>query len=369
MNILCVDIGTTSLKVGIISENGEVVSVFKKDFIDKTSKFIAEKWLFSLKSVLVQFEKKLNHHLDICAISISGNGPTVVSNGGLTLLWNKNYKIQNVNTGNSLFLPKLIAFKELFQKEYTRSKYLFSGPEYFVYKLTENAITVLPESRYINAYWNDKILVEQDFGNLKEKLPPFIKIGQKCGELKSEIAKLLNLKEKIPVFCTGPDFIAALIGTNTLECEKICDRSGSSEGINFCVNKQIFHPKIRTLPSVIPNLWNLSYLIPKSSSFSEKIRLEKIAEGIEILKEIANQNNLNFPQKIHITGGQSKDLEFLQKKANFLNLEIAICNCNDAELIGDACVAFYGMKKFNSLKDAANSLVKESLILRPKIGY
>lgn len=366
MNVLCVDIGTTSLKVGIISENGEVVSVLKKDFINKTSKFIAEKWLFTLKSVLVQIEKSLIHNLDICAISISGNGPTIVSSGGLTLLWNKNYKIQNVQTGNSLFLPKLIAFKELFEKEYSRSKYLFSGPEYFVYKLTENAITLLPENRYINAYWNDKILSEKEFGNLKEKLPPFVEIGQKCGELNSDIAKFLKLKEKIPVFCAGPDFIAALIGTNTLEVGKICDRSGSSEGINFCVNVQIFHSKIRTLPSIIPNLWNLSYLIPKSSKLSENVRLEKIGEGIEILKEIANKNNLIFPKRIHVTGGQSKDLEFLQKKSDFLNLEIAICNCNDAELVGDACVAFYGLKKFNSLKDAANSLVKEDLILKPK---
>lgn len=368
MDVLCVDIGTTSLKVGIISENGEVVSVFKKNLFEKKSKFVAEKWFFALKSSLEHLEKSSERKFEIEAICVSGNGPTIVSCGGLTLLWNKNYEVSKERTENSLFLPKLIAFKELFQKEYNRTKYLFSGPEYLIYKLTQNVITLLPEERFIPAYWNDELLLRNDVDILPEKLPPFVKIGEKCGNLTAENAKFLKLKKNIPVFCAGPDFVAALIGTNTLETGKICDRSGSSEGINFCVNKQVFHEKIRTLPSVQSDLWNISYLIPKSSKSSEIERLKMIKEGIEILKEIANQNNFIFPQKIHITGGQSKNLQFLQKKANFLNLEIAICNCNDAELVGDACVAFYGMKKFNSLKEAANSLVKESLILKPKIG-
>lgn len=367
MDVLCIDIGTTSLKAGIFSDDGEVVSVFKKNLFEKKSKFVAEKWLFALKSSLEHLEKSSERKFEIEAICVSGNGPTIVSCGGLTLLWNKNYEVSKERTGNSLFLPKLIAFKELFQKEYNRTKYLFSGPEYLIYKLTQNAITLLPEKRFIPAYWDDKTLSKNDVDIPAEKLPPFVKIGEKCGNLTAENAKFLKLKKNIPVFCAGPDFVAALIGTNTLENGKICDRSGSSEGINFCVNKQVFHEKIRTLPSVQSDLWNISYLIPKSSKSSEIERLKMIKDGIDILQEISIQNDFPFPKKMHVTGGQAKNLEFLQKKSDFFKMEIAVCNCFDAELIGDACVAFYGMGKFASIKEAASKIVKESLIFKPQI--
>ena len=41
---------------------------------------------------------------------------------------------------------------------------------------------------------------------------------------------ILNLESGIPVYCGGPDFVAALIGTDTLQKGAICDRCGSSEG-------------------------------------------------------------------------------------------------------------------------------------------
>lgn len=365
--VLSVDIGTTSLKAGVISDTGEVVFVCKKSFFDKNSRFVAVKWLQALKSCIRAFENHLKKSIKISAISISGNGPTVVSCGGLTIRWNDNYKVDPARTGVSLFLPKLIAFKELYPKEYNRTQYLFSGPEYFVYELTGNAITLLPEQRFIPAYWNDDVLKSAEVSIPSQKLPPFVEPGKECGRLLKNTAEFLNLESGIPVYCGGPDFVAALIGTDTLQKGAICDRCGSSEGLNFCVNKWFLNESTRTLPSVISDLWNVSYLIPNSSRLKENERLQKVAEGIKILRTLAKENNLDFPDRIFVTGGQSKNKAYLQQKATALQMKVMVSNCNDAELVGDACVAFYGLGKFDSIKAAADSIVKTTVIYEPEI--
>lgn len=360
--VLSVDIGTTSLKAGIISAEGEVVFVCKKSFFGKNSRFVADKWLPSLRACIRSFEKQNKTNLKISAISISGNGPTVVSCGGLTVRWDEKYYVDPKRTGPSLFLPKLIAFKELFPYEFNCTPYMFSGPEYFIYKLTGVAVTLLPEQRFVPAYWTDEVLKRLDVNIPLWKLPPFIEPGKECGQLNKYAAEYLKLEEGIPVFCAGPDFVAALIGTNTLHTGAICDRCGSSEGLNFCVDKHFVSEKTRTLPSVISDLWNVSYLIPGSSKLKEKERLHNVQEGIKILKELAAKNNICFPDQVVVTGGQTKDKAFLQRKADALGMDIVVCNCNDAELIGDACVALYGMGKFNSIKDAAENIVKSTVV-------
>lgn len=364
--VLSVDIGTTSLKAGVISAEGEVVFVCKKSFFDKNSRFVAVKWLQALKSCLKIFENQSKNKIKISAISISGNGPTIVSSGGLTLRWNENYAVDPARTGPSLFIPKLIAFKDLFPKEYNRTQYLFSGPEYFIYELTGNAYTLLPEQRFIPAYWSQEALEKPEVNIAFEKLPPFVEPGFNCGGLLNNIADFLKLDAGIPVFCGGPDFVAALIGTNTLHSGSVCDRCGSSEGLNFCVEPRITSENTRTLPSVMSDLWNVSYLIPKSSKLKENERLQKVLQGITILKSLAQANSIQFPDQIMVTGGQSKAESYLQQKANILGMKIVVSNCNDAELIGDACVAFYGMGKFASIKDAAQAIVKSSAEYLPE---
>ena len=54
---------------------------------------------------------------------------------------------------------------------------------------------------------------------------------------------------------------------------------GTSEGINICINKQIFVDGFRTLPSPFEDLWNISFLIPNSNKLSKEKRVE-IAEKI-----------------------------------------------------------------------------------------
>lgn len=424
--VLCVDIGTTSLKAGLITEEGEVVSVASAKILanDEEKSFIANKWMAAFNCAVKKvfagissFSKDLHDEIiNLCALSISGNGPTVVTQNGRTELWNEdhsqgqNLMQQLTEAANipsySLFIPKILTLKSKFLSDFSSAEYIFSGPEYLIYELTGNAVTILPEERYVSAYWNDDILKACKIP--VEKMPPYYKYSQSYGKLKSEylehlkknISKCFTVKEcsdngeksgmnvcadngafssaeskvcksnsgkkieisipnKLNVFGAGPDFIAALIGTNTLKPGRICDRSGSSEGLNYCVPVCVRYYGIRSLPSVIPGLWNVSVLIPRSGKLNENKRIYAVKDAIRTLRAIAKQYGFIFPERLFVTGGQTRNTGYMKRKRNELGMDLSIANCDDAELLGDACVAFYALGKYKSVQEAAEKIVHE----------
>lgn len=367
--VLCLDIGTTSLKAAIVSAEGEVVSFYRSEFENFDEKSISSLWYESFFQGVKSLDKKLSECLVISAISVSGNGPTVVTDSGISVLWNsvniKDFRLSE-DAKKSLFIPKILLLKNKYPNDFHKARYIFSGPEYLIYLLGGKPITILPEKRFMSAYWNELICKECDIPF--EKMPPFVEIGNECGIIKSEIADVfeqlnlskLRFEDHCKIFGAGPDFVAALIGTNTLSEGKLCDRCGSSEGLNLCVPKFIQHKKIRSLPSVISNLWNISYLIPDSSNLNENKRLKELKKGIEILKRICKQNDFIFPKKMSISGGQANDIILNEKKENLLGINIIYNNTIvDSELIGDACVAFYGLGVYKTILEASEKITQK----------
>lgn len=347
--VLAVDIGTTSLKASFITRSGEVTAYCSIPFSAPENRFVAEGWIWALKGAVDKL-KNQKTDVQIKAVSVSGNGPTLVSENGLTLRWNEAPGCQ-INLSDeadeetkrfmhSIFLPRILLFKDIFPDEFGETNKLFSGPEYLIWQLTANAVTILPEKRYETAYWNADVL--EGFGISSHMLPDFVLCGTNCGNLTDNNCDFLGL-DKIPVFGTGPDFIAGLIGCGTIKKNTLCDRCGSSEGINFCTDKEIHAEGIRTLPGVKSGLWNLSVLISESASLDYEPRLEKVIQAIELLRKTASDNHLEFPSVMTVTGGQAKDEEYFKLKKSRLEkigIKIEVMNCLDAELLGDAIVAW-----------------------------
>ncbi len=349
--ILCIDIGTTSLKAGLITATGEVVSFCSIPFEEPHDRFVACSWY----NAFLQAKEELTRGLkdvQISGICISGNGPTVVTESGLTFRWNED---TSAVTGlipecarSSLFISKILSIKEQFPEVWKKHERLFSGPEYLIYILTGNAVTILPEERFEKAYWNDDMLKACKIkSNL---LPPFVKTGSNCGTFQG-----------CPVFAGGPDFVVALIGTGTLVGGRLCDRCGSSEGLNFCTDRPVTGKELRTLPSAIPGLWNVSYLIPNSGELSEQARLNELERGINCLKSAAAEAGIPFPSEMAVTGGQTNDQLLLKEKAQRLNMKIfrpADNHFVHSELLGDACAGWYGLGIYKSLQAAAEEIVR-----------
>lgn len=403
--ILCTDIGTTSLKAALIKADGTVTAYSQQAYEVEDSSKLSAGWFDALQRATGEFSDAMQ---TVCALCISGNGPTIVSDNGRTLLWNAKTgsagdsstysRPETARTTKSLFIPRMLAFKHIFTTEWESSLLFFSGPEYLIWQLTGKAVTILPEKRYTSAYWTERELAA--FAIPEKKLPLFVPPGYNVGLTIKDVTEKLRLPGQIPVFCGGPDFVVALIGTNTLENGKLCDCAGSSEGLNLCTGRPFSETEIRTLPSVMPGLWNAAVLFPESGkrfadykadpkhhaakehSFAdltekgiknhageEYALMHSVAEenrkGLEILLSAAKREGIAVSSVMTITGGQAKIPEWLQLKADIMRYPIAVTGCADAELTGDAVLAWTGLGIYASVSQAAALLVKETTVYYP----
>ena len=372
------DIGTTSLKAAFITPHGEVVSFCSVPI--EESQNTASLWYGAFFQAVCELKGQCTLAGKVIGtvdkIVISGNGPTVVSDDGYTVFWNEDLSdiklSDDTEVCKSLFVPKILALKKRNKKSYKKSRWIFSGPEYLIYVLTGQAVTILPEERFKPAYWNEQVC--KICGLEYKKLPPFVGIGAVCGILYKELVEELSFGTECGggdgegfhfspycrVIAGGPDFIVALIGTGTLRAGRLCDRCGSSEGLNFCTDRPVTGEGLRTLPSVVSGLWNVSYLIPNSGELSDDERLDAVEKGVNTLKAAAEAAGIPFPSEMAVTGGQTNDELLLKEKAQRLNMKILRPKNNFAhcDLLGDLCSGVMEIDYFKSLQEAADFIVK-----------
>ena len=135
--VLAVDIGTSSLKAGLICQDGSVDAMTTIAYSAPENRFVAEGWIWALKAAVDKLKGD-----NIKALSISGNGPTLVSESGLTLRWNEypacalsldeTTPAEAREFAHSIFLPRILLFRDLISDEFEQTTHLFSGPEYLM---------------------------------------------------------------------------------------------------------------------------------------------------------------------------------------------------------------------------------------------
>ena len=406
-NVLAVDIGSSSVKAGRISLQGSVLSSVRVR-LDAAQPFPLC-WFSAMQQAFSAALSGANGSGGTLpppdCLVISGAGPTLVAadaSGRVTasLMWDDPVPEISVPAGSrsSIFLPRLLAMQKLFPEETAHAARLFSGPEFAVFSLCGTAVSVLPDSRWQSAYWDDGMLVSAGFrGDL---LPPFSAPGFLAGRFTGDpalpYAPLFSgiLPDGIPVRAGPPDFAAALLGTGTVSPGRACDRAGSSEGLNVCTAQAEAAAGLRSLPSPVPGLWNLSYLLPetgkafsrfraaspvfRSLSYPEILRrifdtpvipppgqeenparaaaeqiCRKVKQGVQAL-----QSAVGFLPAFVLSGGQAKNPLWNQMKADITGAEFLLTQTADAELLGGAIIAFCADGEFSSYGEACAAMVK-----------
>ena len=390
--ILCIDIGTSSLKAAFLPDNLRAGEIFvSRQFFSQRAVVenrVAEEWLPCLKVAVAELKAK-NPGYAVEAVCVSGNGPTVVSEDCTTLLYNQLFvceragrsafgsKAQKNSLKNtkSLFIPRVSGFKSAFPVSWKNTEYVYGAPEFLIHELTGSSVSILPEERFLPAYWSEGELKACGFSQEDcKKLPPFVKAGGFAGKVSGAAALATGLLEGTLVFAGAPDFVVALIGTGTVLPGRLCDRAGSSEGLNLCTSKPVFAENLRTLPSVIPGLWNLSYLLNSSQSLREhretplcenpsvnsvaSVRNStELSRGINLLREAALSNGEYFPDFMTITGGQALNDEAIVQKEKASGLKIKKMPCADAELLGDLILARVGLGDYDDITEAVFAIL------------
>lgn len=391
--VFCIDIGTSSIKTALISPGGEVLSAARFRFPKKPRR--VSHWIDAYHLAL----RALKPEKSAVAVVVSGNGPTLVGTdeehrATALLLWNDPaaVSIQDQYSGPSLFIPRLLEFSRKFPREYANAHRILSGPEYLILALTGNAVTILPEKRFEPVYWTDAALAEVNLH--ASKMPPFIPVGTIAGET------TLGSRKNIPVIAGGPDFFVALAGTGAFEPGRACDRAGTSEGLNICIEHPLQHPGIRVLPSLLPAYWNASWLLPdsgatfhdyrKSSGESGKPYPELMREILESPSALPGHKNEHPGRSVveHIgfsvrqgidtlesatghtpdfflSGGQARNELWNQMKADITGHTFILTATADGELMGDAVMASPVLGWYPSIQSASHALVRECRRFQP----
>ncbi len=214
---------------------------------------------------------------DVCALAISGHGPSLVAideQGNILFYspwYDRDYDEEvayfEILTGQEwdgqYFLPKLMAFRESNPEDFARIRWVLGEYEYLAYHLTGKASIVLPSEDWQQAFWTSEFI---EILNMPEEIfPPFVAPGTYLGETlpqserpvyevpktfglyasdlqKNQQAKgveELRVPAGIPVALSGPDFITAIVGTDTMAAGRACLRAGSSYGLNVCSNRAV----------------------------------------------------------------------------------------------------------------------------------
>ena len=426
--ILSADIGTSSFKAAYIDFNGYLLAFIRSTYNMGASSFDWEKAFFSALEAL-------HAQAPGCGIEclcISGNGPTLVpvdASGQAMppLYWFDGNFLSSAKMpslekkdkmGDSFFLPRAAWFKEKSPLAYKKTSRFFSSHEWLCFKLGAEPFAALPHRDYEPYYWDDEQC--RLFGLDRKKFPPFMKMGSVVGKVSAEAAAKTTAKTAVkattetaakaarslgqillggtPIIAGGPDFITALIGSGTVKEGLVCDRAGSSEGINVCasvrpveqLSSSVPGIDLRVLPHAIEGLWNIGAVIPASGRLFEQYRSataqgsrgyeELLAELIPIDSRLTSSHaahstidkgqavlcSIAFKvrsaleklaragfnvKEMRVSGGQGKSPLWNQLKADITGVTLVVPEICDAELAGNAVLSVAALSSNQDTRD------------------
>lgn len=301
--ILAFDIGTTVLKAASLSEDGKITALAVRRLsssVPSPGHYEADpdEWMSSIASVTAEL---LNGISEIPrALVISGNGPTLVpvNAGGQflkpvmswmdrrgTLQSDRIAAVNDFRIDPTFYLPKAMWIADNLPAVYEETAYFLACPESVVFRLTGEAVTILPGLHFEKYFWSSELISR--LGLDKSKFPDFVKPGHIAGLITAKGAAESNLPQGIPVISAGPDFVVSLLGTGAVYPGRACDRCGTSEGINLCTQKYITDPRLMGYGHVIEPWFNVSGIISTSGRALEWIKQTAFEADAEIEAVVA----------------------------------------------------------------------------------
>jgi len=296
--ILCLDIGTSSVKAGLFTETGKCTNSgiaaveMKKNDDPRIHEIPAGSWIAAVRELSGRLVPGMPA---LQCVVVSGNGPTLVpvDAEGVPLAdavtWLDRRAVAEAEVVSaaagrfidpSFSLPKALWFMRNNPELYSRTSSFFSCPEYVIRVMTGRALTVLPASGFAPYIWDNDTIAA--LGMDTRKFPAFVKLGEVVGGISREGSLATGLPAGTRVVTGGPDFIASLIGTGTTKPGRACDRAGTSEGINLCSIRGVDDPRLLCLPHVIEPYINVSGMISTSG------------KAVEWFKRISGRENEHF---------------------------------------------------------------------------
>ncbi len=272
---LGIDVGTTNLKVGAFTIDGELVSLRKKSTptitgLDGLAYYDADEFWDEIVSMIRDINCELKHD-SIVSVSTTGMAEAMVGideNGkclGYVIPWfdtrSKQYSIQIKDdlgsekifsiTGldvNPIFsLPKLMLIREMNSEEFQKVSVWLQMPEFILYKLSGEFYTdysLASRTMLFDIHNNDWCEELLGYASLiKSNLPNIVDGGTRIGSVSSETSDLTGLTVNCAVVVGGHDHICGTIPSGAINGEHVLDSSGTAESFIYISKSNAPLPK------------------------------------------------------------------------------------------------------------------------------
>ncbi len=446
--IASVDIGTTTMKGALFALDGTCLAKAWVPITHAPCTHVSwhetdpNQWVSGLETICAS----LGSTASVTALVISANGPTLVpmrrkADGSIdaayrALTWmdrrstaeaQEVSEIMGTYVDPSFFLPKALHVARRMPEVYRETEAFFFVSEYMNCLLTGKSGTILPGSHFDVWYWNDSVL--ESLGLDHRKFPPFISPGDVVGQVLPEAADRFGFPKDMQVIAGGPDFLVSILGTGSVQPGRVCDRAGTSEGINLCTEKLVSDPRLMCYGHIAEPYVNLSGIITstgssiswirnilgmKSGSYKDFYAVARTsppgARGLVFLPYLAGERAPIWDPRakgvflgltagheaadlvrsvtegialairdvievmeeigcrvdeLRVTGGPAESSFLNQLKADVTGKKVLVPDMIDSELLGDACLAAAGLGLYTSAADAAGEYVTFSQEYEP----
>jgi len=284
--ILTIDIGTTSCKAAIYSRQGLCVHhdriLFDPHAFTDDSQMVET---FAISQALMTLMNHIASPGSIETIIVTGSGPSLVpvleepqyidgvlhAPSGLTRLYldrkavteaQEVSELSGAFVDASFFLPKALWIARQEKELYERTRVFLSTYDYINYLLTGEVKAVKHARDAGRWYYDEGLLASLSLDD--RKFAPFVYPGEVIGTVSRQARSVFSLREGVKVVAGGPDFIISILGSGAVTPSLVCDRSGTSEGINVCSLTPIDDDRLMSFLHPVEPLYNISGIINTS---------------------------------------------------------------------------------------------------------
>ncbi|MGB9835023.1 MAG: xylulokinase, partial [bacterium] len=281
------DIGTSSLKALVAAQGGKILAFASKDyalqfFPDGRVECNPKDWERAFMECFQELHSTLGFLPE--AIIVGGQGPTLVPLAsnleplGNAISWmdrRATKEAEELSAGqgkkidSQFYMPKALWFSR-YDPLRDKLAFFIPCPEYLILKLTGIAVSGIPHADFAKIIWDHNLM--SAFGLERSLWPEFRPVGQIVGKITAAAASSFGIEGGIPVVLGAPDFVESLIGTGTIKPGRACDRGGTSQGINLCIDCKMEIPGFITLPHFVSQNWNISGVISTTGKALEKAK-------------------------------------------------------------------------------------------------
>jgi len=327
----------------------------------------------------------------------------------------------------SFYLPKAFWIMRHKPDLYERTRYFLPCAEFVSFFLTGNAARIIPTPLFKDFFWNEGAIASLRMD--QDKFPPFAEPGDIQGTVSVRAEETLGIPAGLPVIAGGPDFIMSILGTASIAAGRACDRAGTSEGVNLCWSAPVRDTRVLCFPHVARGFYNVSAMLSTSGSAldwaartlgyhktdmdglmkeaqsaepgagrllflpfltperfpiwdphvrgaflgltlqhgrREMLRavMESTAFAVRSVIEIMESNGCQVAE-LRVSGAQSRNPLWCQARADVTGKKVLLPEQEDAELVGNACVGFFGLEEFDTLPTACERLVRFQKTFHP----